>query len=318
MGDPAGIGPEICLKAWAELARAPLRTQTKEPVQIFLYGDRAYLAALSERLNLAAQPDSDAIVDCGSYGPYNLGVVSENAGRAAAQAITRATQDCLAHKRSAIVTAPIHKEAFNKAGFPFPGHTEFLAHLSGQPEPPDVRMLLLCDDLCVVLDSIHLPLRKAIDQLNTEHILQTLRIANTAGPHLGVDQPRIALAALNPHASDGGLFGTEEIAILQPAVLQARAEGISVVGPLPADTAFMRALGDQPSRRSFDLVVCLYHDQGLIPMKLRGIDEGVNITLGLPFLRTSVDHGTAFDIADQFIASPASLLSAIHRAARSL
>jgi 4-hydroxythreonine-4-phosphate dehydrogenase len=316
MGDPAGIGPEICLKAWAELQNRPLVSRSGHPIALRLYGDLPHLTALAHQLALAIDPAS--VVHCAGLGPYPLGVVSAAAGKAAAEAIRQAARDCLDQRLSAMVTAPIHKEAFKQAGVNFPGHTEFLAHLSAQPQPPDVRMLLISDDLCVVLDSIHLPLREAIACLNTPHLLQTLRIAQTAGPLLHVPTPRIALAALNPHASDGGLFGDEEARILEPAVAQARAEGIQVTGPLPADTAFMKALGTQPAARSFDLVVCLYHDQGLIPMKLRGIDEGVNITLGLPFLRTSVDHGTAFDIAHAFRASPASLLAAIRRAAASL
>ena len=316
MGDPAGIGPEICLKAWAELTNGPVYTRSGQPITLRLYGDGPHLTELARQLGIAIDPAS--VVHCAGFGPYPRGVVSTAAGKAAAEAIRQAARDCLDHQLNAMVTAPIHKEAFKQAGFNFPGHTEFLAHLCAQPTPPEVRMLLISDDLCVVLDSIHLPLRDAIDRLNTPQLLQTLRVAQTAGPLLHTASPRIALAALNPHASDGGLFGEEEARILEPAVAQAKAEGIEVTGPLPADTAFMKALGAHPAARSFDLVVCLYHDQGLIPMKLRGIDEGVNITLGLPFLRTSVDHGTAFDIAHQFRASPASLLAAIRRAAASL
>ncbi|MEY3670302.1 MAG: hypothetical protein RL258_1698 [Pseudomonadota bacterium] len=316
MGDPAGIGPEICLKAWAELMRLPITTRSGAPITLRLYGDRPHLTGLAKELAIAIDPD--CMVHCADFGPYPRGVVSAAAGKAAANTIAQAARDCLDHTLSAMVTAPIHKEAFKAAGVDFPGHTEFLAHLCAQPQTPEVRMLLISDDLCVVLDSIHLPLRVAIEGLNTPHLLQTLRIAQTAGPLLQTRSPRIALAALNPHASDGGLFGDEEARILEPAVAQAKAEGIQVTGPLPADTAFMKALGSHPAARTFDLVVCLYHDQGLIPMKLRGIDEGVNITLGLPFVRTSVDHGTAFDIAQQLRASPASLLAAIRRAAASL
>jgi len=316
MGDPAGIGPEICLKAWATLKNAPLLSRSGQPIALRLYGDLPHLTALAHELTIAIDPTS--VVHCAGLGPYPRGVVSAAAGKAAAEAIRQAARDCLNDRLAALVTAPIHKAAFKQAGFDFPGHTEFLAHLCAHPHPPDVRMLLISDDLCVVLDSIHLPLREAIDRLNTPHLLQTLRIAQTAGPLLNTASPRIALAALNPHASDGGLFGDEEARILEPAVAQAKAEGINVTGPLPADTAFMKALGAHPAARTFDLVVCLYHDQGLIPMKLRGIDEGVNITLGLPFLRTSVDHGTAFDIADTLGASPTSLLAAIRRAAESL
>lgn len=318
MGDPAGIGPEICLKAVHALTQKPMVSRTGKPFSIILYGDAEHCLELAQRLRISV--DAAQIRDTGAWGPYPLGSVSAQAARASAAAITTAAQDCLAGRLSAMVTAPIHKEAWHQAGIAYPGHTEMLAALSLPGERPwsAVRMMLLSEDLCVVLDSIHLPLKKALHDLDTDHLVQTIAIAQKAAPYLQVSPVRIALAALNPHASDNGLFGSEEATILAPAVAKARALGITVAGPFPADTAFMKALGRLPADRDYDLVVCLYHDQGLIPMKLRGIDDGVNITLGLPFVRTSVDHGTAFDIAGKNKASAASLLAAVQHAANAL
>lgn len=313
MGDPCGIGPEICLKLVAHLSQNTLYTKSGKKVNAIIYGDQKHLKETAQQLALAI--DDSQICSTSNLGPFSLSKVSPAGGKAALKAIKQAAADCLNHKLSAMVTAPIHKEALSAAGEAWPGHTELLAHLVNPAAPPDVRMLLVSTDLCVVLDSVHLSLRDAINQLNIAHILQTLRIARQAAPILNVAEPRMALAALNPHASDNGLFGHEEANILKPAVDQARTEGLRVHGPIAADTVFMRALGENPQQKDYDLVVCLYHDQGLIPMKLRGIDEGVNITLGLPFIRTSVDHGTAFDIAGRNRASYQSLLNAIKRAA---
>lgn len=319
MGDPAGIGPEISLKALHALNLAPIRAKDRTPIAVTLYGDARYCLDLAQSMGLTVTEAQ--LRDTGSWAPYSVGTVCANAGQASAAAVFAAARDCLAGQLSALVTAPIHKEAWHLAGIVYPGHTELLADLgssNAQATPHDVRMMLLSSDLCVVLDSIHLPLRQAIAALDTDHLVQTLSIAQKAAPYLGLRHVRIALAALNPHASDNGLFGSEEKTILEPAIIKARARGIPVYGPLPADTAFMKALGATPEQRTYDLVVCLYHDQGLIPMKLRGIDEGVNITLGLPFVRTSVDHGTAFDIVGKNCASPDSLLAAVHRAASAI
>lgn len=315
MGDPAGIGPEICLKAVQALTLRPLVSRSGEPISVILYGDARHCLDLAKKLRITI--DVGQIRDTGSWGPYPLGSVSAQAARASAAAITAAAQDCLAGRLSAMVTAPIHKGAWHQAGIAYPGHTEMLAALCLPGDRPwsAVRMMLLSEDLCVVLDSIHLPLKKALESLDCDHLVQTIAIAQKAAAYLQVSPVRIALAALNPHASDNGLFGSEEATILEPAIAKARALGMSVSGPIPADTAFMKALGRHPTDRDYDLVVCLYHDQGLIPMKLRGIDDGVNITLGLPFVRTSVDHGTAFDIAGKNKASAASLIAAVQRAA---
>jgi 4-phospho-D-threonate 3-dehydrogenase / 4-phospho-D-erythronate 3-dehydrogenase len=207
----------------------------------------------------------------------------------------------------AIVTAPINKEALRVAGFEWPGHTEMLADLAGAR---DVRMLLLSGALRVVHVTTHRSLRSAIDAATRDRVLRTIELAAAAGRELGAERPRIAVAGLNPHAGEGGLFGDEEIREIGPAVEAARAAGIDASGPWPPDTVFWRA-----SRGDFDVVVAMYHDQGHIPVKLAGFDDGVNVTLGLPFPRTSVDHGTAFDIAGQGVARWDSMIAALRVAA---
>jgi 4-hydroxythreonine-4-phosphate dehydrogenase len=212
-----------------------------------------------------------------------------------------------------MVTAPIHKEALAAAGVPYPGHTEMLQALAaqtGQPLQP-VRMMLANEELRVVLVTIHLSLRRALDAVTFDAVLDTLRIAHRAAAAWGQARPRIAVAGLNPHAGEGGLFGDEEITTIAPAVQAAVAEGITASGPYAPDTVFMRA-----RRGEFDLVVAMTHDHGLIPVKYLGVEQGVNVTLGLPFVRTSPDHGTAFDIAGQGRADASSLRAAVQMARR--
>ena len=216
----------------------------------------------------------------------------------------RASQDAIAGRIAAVVTAPIHKEALRAAGIHHPGHTEILAELAGAG---DVRMMLANHELRTILVTIHVSLREAIEQITQAAVADTIAIAHAGLQRLGIAHPRIAVAGLNPHAGEGGLMGREEIEIIAPAIAQARAQGIDASGPWPGDTVFMRARGF----RDFDVVVAMYHDQGLIPVKYLGIEQGVNITVGLPFIRTSVDHGTAFDIAGQGIADASSLRAAI-------
>jgi len=313
MGDPSGIGPEICLKALQTLdAQGALTAHRFE-----LFADAALVRRLGQTLGLPPKLfDSITLRDIGTFGPYPLGAVHQGSGEAAARAIEAAAQDCLDGRLDAMVTAPIHKGALALTGRPYPGHTEFLAALSARPTPPAVRMMLVNPRLRVVLNSIHLPLRSAIESLNRRTLLQTIQITHQSlAPRL--DQPlRIALAGLNPHASDGGLFGQEEAEILSPTVQEAQAQGLPVSGPWPADSVFRLAWGERWEDRDFDVVVCLYHDQGLIPVKLLGLEEGVNCTLGLPFIRTSVDHGTAFEIAGQNRAQSASMLAAVQTAIR--
>ena len=310
LGDPAGIGPEIVVK----LHDAGL------PAPCVVYGDMNALvhAALMFDISLdivpvGADPDP-GLLNCAPGRmlvratdpalPRNLplGQVDERAGRSAYDALCLAIDDAMAGRIRAIVTAPLNKEAMHAAGFDFPGHTEILALRSGTPH---VAMMLVNNDLRVILATIHVALAEVPRMLDTELELRTIRMAWKACRGMGIDKPRIAVAGLNPHAGENGKFGREEIEIIAPAIAQARADGIDVTGPWPGDTIFMRA-----RRGEFDIVVAQYHDQGLIPVKYLGVDEGVNVTVGLPFVRTSVDHGTAFDIAGRGIADPSSLRTA--------
>jgi 4-hydroxythreonine-4-phosphate dehydrogenase len=217
----------------------------------------------------------------------------------------------------AIVTAPIHKAAFAAARIPYPGHTELLQALACAPgaRPAPVRMMLASPELRVVLVTIHLALRRAIEAITLEAVLQTLQIAHRSAQQLlGLPTPKIAVAGLNPHAGEGGLFGDEETHIIAPAIQAAQAQGIDAHGPFAPDTVFMRARHTPAHPGEFDLVIAMTHDHGLIPIKYLGVEHGVNITLGLPFLRTSPDHGTAFDIAARACADPRSLMAALQMA----
>jgi 4-hydroxythreonine-4-phosphate dehydrogenase len=299
LGDPCGIGPEIVLKACADRSIAmPLR----------VVGDAGLLAREAARLGLPMPARIDSIVDL----PVDLrvGQVDARAGDAAWRFIVHAAGLALRGEVRAVVTAPIAKEAMHAAGHRFPGHTELLAELAGGA---DVRMMLANPELRTVLVSIHVSLRDALDRVTRDNVLQTIVIADAALRRAGIARPRIAVAGLNPHAGEAGMFGREELDTIGPAIAEARARGIEASGPFPPDTVFMRARG----LREFDLVVAMYHDQGLIPVKYLGIDDGVNVTLGLPFVRTSPDHGTAFDLAGRpgpdgrGLASPRSLIAAI-------
>lgn len=302
MGDPCGIGPEI-------VAQAFVRGELADAVVI---GDRhvmrragAPMTALVEHpADLAAVPPGCLPVIEPPGLPADLsalpwGRVDARAGAAAARCIEHAV--ALVGDAAAIVTAPIHKEALSAAGVPYPGHTEMLQALSGGAP---VRMMLANPELRVVLVTIHQSLKTAIDAVTFDAVLSTIRIAAAAHPGA-----RIAVAGLNPHAGEGGLFGDEELRIIGPAIEAARAEGIAASGPYAPDTVFMRA-----RQGAFDVVVAMTHDHGLIPVKYLGVEDGVNVTLGLPFVRTSPDHGTAFDIAGQGTADPASLVAAARMA----
>jgi len=243
------------------------------------------------------------------------GRVDGRAGAAAARCIAHAVSLVQGGQGAAIVTAPIHKEALAAARVGFPGHTEMLQALAGGPP---VRMMLANDELRVVLVTIHQSLRSAIEAVTFDAVLQTLRIAHAAAAAWGQARPRIAVAGLNPHAGEGGLFGDEELRVIGPAVQAARAEGIEASGPFAPDTVFMRARQAAGHPGEFDLVVAMTHDHGLIPVKYLGIERGVNVTLGLPFVRTSPDHGTAFDIAGRGVADAASLVAAIGYARRAV
>jgi len=241
-----------------------------------------------------------------------LGRLDARAGAAAVRCIEAAVGLVQSGQASALVTAPIHKEALHAAGSPYPGHTEMLQALAGRDgQLPPVRMMLANEELRTVLVTVHCSLRAAIDSINREAVLQTLRITGAALRRMGIAAPRIAVAGLNPHAGEGGLFGDEEILHIAPAIADARAEGWNASGPFAPDTVFMRA-----RRGEFDVVVAMTHDHGLIPVKYLGVEQGVNITLGLPFVRTSPDHGTAFDIAGRGVADAASLAAALAMARR--
>jgi 4-hydroxythreonine-4-phosphate dehydrogenase len=309
MGDPAGIGPEILLKLLAPLAAPSMpmgQAVGSNSAAFIVYGDRAILEREARRLGL--NPAGLQIRPCSSL-PLDLplGRVDPRAGEAAFLAVRAAALDAMAGKVRAVVTAPLHKEAMNAAGFHYPGHTEILAELAGGVQ---VRMMLANDELRTVLVTIHQSLRNAIESITEATVLETIVITHHHLEHTGVSKPRIAVAGLNPHAGEGGLMGREEIELIAPAIQAARSRGIDASGPHAPDTVFMRA------RRfsTFDVVVAMYHDQGLIPVKYLGLEEGVNITIGLPFVRTSPDHGTAFDIAGLGKADIRSMAAAIRMA----
>ena len=325
-GDACGIGPEIIAKFF----------RTPNAAGCFVIGDIAVMrraAAWTGGLLPVAQIEAPAdamrlpanclpVLQANAL-PVDLlqapvGQVDARAGAAAARCIEQAVALALRGKVAAIVTAPIHKEALAAAGCVFPGHTEMLQALAaqpGQPAPP-VRMMLANDELRCVLVTIHLSLRRAIDAVTFDAVLTTLRIAHRAAAGWGQPTPRIAVAGLNPHAGEGGLFGDEEQRIIAPAVAAAQAEGIDARGPFAPDTVFMRARHTASHPGEFDIVVAMTHDHGLIPVKYLGVEHGVNVTLGLPFVRTSPDHGTAFDIAGSGRADPASLAAAVTMARR--
>jgi 4-hydroxythreonine-4-phosphate dehydrogenase len=244
------------------------------------------------------------------------GKISATAGKLAADCVVWAANAALRGEVSAVVTAPLHKEALFAAGVPFPGHTEMLqacaaAHAGVAVDDMPVRMMLANPELKTVLVSIHVSLRKAIDAVTVDNILQTLRITHAAELVATGRAPHMAVAGLNPHAGEGGLMGCEELDIIIPALQQARAEGMQVSGPFAPDTVFMRARAKNGKAGEFDVVIAMYHDQGLIPVKYLGVEQGVNVTLGLPLVRTSPDHGTAFDVAGTAKADASSLLSAV-------
>jgi 4-hydroxythreonine-4-phosphate dehydrogenase len=313
MGDPAGIGPEIV---------ATCMTDPVGDLSAFVIGDadalRHALAAGRSDWNVrvidapgslpAALQTIDVIEVGAPLDALTPGKVDARAGHASFDYVARAIDFALAGKIDAIVTAPINKAAWHAAGITYPGHTELLAERCGID---DFAMMLFNDELKVVLVSIHVPMRQAVDLVTVERELRIIRLADTALRNMGIERPRVAVAGLNPHAGEGGLFGDEDRMIIAPAIEAARADGIDATGPWPGDTVFMQA-----RKSRYDVVVAQYHDQGLIPLKYLGLDKGVNVTLGLPFVRTSVDHGTAFDIAGKGVADASSLRIAIEQAAR--
>lgn len=313
MGDPAGIGPEIVAKVFAEggLHGHALVVGDAGVMRraVSLIGSDLTVHPVRDISVARFEPETIDVLDVGGV-PDDLdcGFIDARAGAASFAFVERAIADAIAGRIDAIVTAPIHKEAWRAAGVAYPGHTELLAD---RTEVRDFAMMLFNDELRVVLVSIHVALREAIALVTRENVLRTIRLADRAARDLGIKHPRVAVAGLNPHAGEGGQFGREDLDIIAPAVAEARAIGIDASGPWPPDTVFMQARAGK-----FDIVVAQYHDQGLIPVKYLGVDNGVNVTVGLPFVRTSVDHGTAFDIAGKGIADHSSLKIAIEHAVR--
>src|SRR5665213_2843159 len=318
-GEPAGIGPDITLKAWLR------RDELKLP-PFYLLGDRDFLAdragARGLKVELAEVRAEDAldtfahalpVVATGHKATARAGRPDDTSAAAALASIRQAVGDVISRRASAVVTNPIAKSVLYRAGFRHPGHTEFLAELAAQAgNTPQPVMMLWSPALAVVPVTIHLSLREAIGQLSRELIVTTARIA-VAGlkARFGHRSPPLAISGLNPQAGEDGTLGNEDLTIVTPAIEVLRKEGIDVRGPLPADTMFHDA-----ARKTYDCAICMYHDQALIPIKTIAFDEAVNVTLGLPFIRTSPDHGTAFDIAGTGKANPSSLIAALRLAAR--
>jgi 4-phospho-D-threonate 3-dehydrogenase / 4-phospho-D-erythronate 3-dehydrogenase len=296
MGDPAGVGPEICVKALAEMSGGD-RARTR------IYGNLPTLEAARSALGIELDLTGH-VMDLPVEGaPLPWGRLSPVAGDAAFRFIEAAVRDAEAGRIGCIVTAPINKEALNAAGHHYDGHTGMLRSLTGSKA---AYMLLASERLKVIHVSTHVSLRDAIERATTERVLATIRAGNAHLKRIGIGAPRIAVAGINPHCGENGLFGTEDDDRIAPAVAAARTEGIDAVGPISADTVFHRAYSG-----SFDLVVAQYHDQGHIPIKLVAFDTAVNVSVDLPIDRTSVDHGTAFDIAGKGIANHGNLNEAI-------
>ena len=316
MGDPAGIGPEII----AKIIDSREVLSLCRPVVV---GDAGVMKRIAGELGLSVAvhgiasaadaeplPGRADVLDLKIVDPSVLrwGTPDASSGKAVVAYIKKAVELALAREVDAIVTAPISKEMMNAAGFKYAGHTELLAELTNAK---DYGMLFVGGGLRVILVTIHLALKDVPKQITKKNVLRSLRLAHAALKQFGIASPRIGVAALNPHAGEGRLFGSEEWDEILPAVIAARAEGIHASDPLPADTIFYQARNDR-----FDIVVAMYHDQGLAPLKMLAFGNAVNVTVGLPIIRTSVDHGTAYDIAGKGCADPASLLGAIKLAAK--
>jgi 4-hydroxythreonine-4-phosphate dehydrogenase len=319
-GDPAGIGPELTLKAWLRRHEAGLPS-------FAVLADPALLSDLAKTLGWSVPiaevaidqaarvfPDACPVVPLRASAIARPGHPGPRGAAATIESIETAVRFVRSGAAAALVTNPIAKHVLYDAGFKHPGHTEFLAALAGEPgaEPPHPVMMLWSEGMAVVPVTIHIPLARVPEALTTDLILRTGRIVDRdLRERFGIARPRLAVAGLNPHAGENGSIGLEDREIVSPAVAALRAEGIAAEGPLPADTMFHAR-----ARQTYDAALCMYHDQALIPIKTIAFDEGVNVTLGLPFIRTSPDHGTAFNIAGRGIARPDSLIAALRLAAR--
>jgi 4-hydroxythreonine-4-phosphate dehydrogenase len=335
-GDAAGIGPEIIVKAFRDAFQQMRGCVVVGDVEVLQRAAQLLAQCELHETQMQIQRVSDVAEGVQIQSPFIIpvlqvtpslksdqlpawGCISAISGKLAADCVVWAAQAALRGEVSALVTAPMHKEALFAAGVPFPGHTEILqacaaAHAGMTLEQLPVRMMLANPELKTVLVSIHVSLRQAIDAVTVDNILQTLRITHASELAVTGRAPHMAVAGLNPHAGEGGLMGREELDIIIPAVQQARVEGMQVSGPFAPDTVFMRARAKHGHPGDFDVVVAMYHDQGLIPVKYLGVEQGVNVTLGLPLVRTSPDHGTAFDLAGTAKADPSSLLAAVDMA----
>ncbi|MFZ4659745.1 MAG: 4-hydroxythreonine-4-phosphate dehydrogenase PdxA [Caldilineaceae bacterium] len=312
LGDPAGIGPEVIVKA---LRHADVYEQCRPLVlgdQRILVRAMSWIREVNLTFDVVTDPDQGqyqsgviTLLDLQNADPAAIqpGRVSAAAGRAAVEYVLRACDMTMAGETDAVVTAPLNKEAMNLAGYHYAGHTELLADRTGAEK---VSMLLTGPKLRVVHVSTHVALSEAIRRVTSQRVEEVIDLAQRSCQALGIASPRIAVAGLNPHASEGGLFGDQEAKEIQPAIERARARGLQVTDPQPPDTVFLRAV-----KGDYDIVVAMYHDQGHIPMKLLAFDSGVNVSMGLPIIRTSVDHGTAFDIAGTGKAREESMLEAI-------
>ena len=315
MGDPAGIGGEVALKALAKLA-------PKSSTRFLLLGDYGHWKAQAQKFKIRLPlvwvndaelareiPKGLAVLDLGGVKKINWGKISATNGAAAVRYIFEGAKLALGGQVDALVTAPINKEAIHKAGCPFPGHTELLAHIS---QTPSFAMMMVGGPFRITLQSIHLPLKDSVRYVTVPKVMEKLELTHRAlRDWFQIQNPRIAVAGVNPHAGENGAFGKEEIKVLRPVIHQAQKKGWKVTGPHPPDTLFHAV-----AQGKYDGVLCMYHDQGLIPLKLVAFDSGVNLTLGLPFIRTSPDHGTAFDIAGKGKADPSSMVAAIQLAER--
>jgi 4-hydroxythreonine-4-phosphate dehydrogenase len=313
MGDPAGIGPEVIARTFTEKG-------FQNENRAFVIGDASIMRRAVELMGLSLgvnkierleevlfEPGSVDVLQVGDLpGDLPFGELDARAGAAAFEYVRRATWLALEGSVGAVATAPLNKEAMHMGGYEYPGHTEILAELTGTK---DFAMMLRTEALRVIHVSTHVSLREAIDRVSKERVLTVIHLAREALAKVGVDEPKIAVAGLNPHAGENGLFGDEDAECIAPAIVEAREEGIDASGPHPPDTVFAKARTGE-----FDIVVVQYHDQGHIPIKLMGFEGGVNVTVGLPFFRTSVDHGTAFDIAGTGRADHSSMRTAIELA----
>mgnify|MGYP002820297617 FL=1 len=314
MGDPAGIGPEIILKSFSKFK--------DKPWHVIVVGDYSFLKKKASKLNLPIELKLSKDISEIVFSPGNLNILdmknllteipegkaTREAGKASFEYIKKAVELALADEVSAIVTAPINKKAISLAGLSYAGHTEMLAELT---DTKDYAMMLTGGKIRVVLVTTHSALSEVNKFIKRDRIFKTVTLTDNSLKFFGINKPHIAVVALNPHAGEGGIFGKEEIEEISPAIEMAKRNGINVSGPYPADSLFVRA-----KQGEFDAVLVMYHDQGLIPVKMEGFGRGVNVTLGLPVIRTSVDHGTAYDIVEKGIADTGSLMAALKTAVK--